>query len=61
MRDSWWDRKAKELQKATDRHSTKLFYKGRRPVYVPLSFGTSSIYSSDGEIYKGIRHPRDER
>lgn len=49
MKDLWWDRKAKEIQEAADKNTTKLFYEGPRAVYGLTASGNASVYSSDGK------------
>ena len=47
MKDSWWENKAQELQKAADKHNIKLFHEGLRAVYSPKSSGSAPIRSLD--------------
>lgn len=58
MKDSWWDRKAKELQEAADKHNIKQFYEDLWAVYGPRSSSSSLIRISDGETpHRQVRHP----
>ena len=50
MKESWWRRKAEELQLAADTHNAKAFYEGLKAVYGPKSSGTSPIHSSDNTL-----------
>lgn len=47
MKDSWWDKKAKDFQVAADKNNTKLFNEGWRDVYGPRASGSATVYSSD--------------
>ena len=50
LKESWWRRKADELQLAADTHNSKAFYEGLKAVYGPKSSGTSPINSSDNTL-----------
>jgi len=41
MKDLCWDKKARELQEAADKHNTKLFHEGLRAVHAPKYSGSA--------------------
>lgn len=49
MRDSWWDKKAEELQGFADAYDTKGFYAALKAVYGPRSGNILPILSQDGQ------------
>jgi hypothetical protein len=48
MQDSWFSKKADEIQQYADSHNTKLFYDALKAVYGPQSSGSSPLLSADG-------------
>ena len=49
LKETWWQNKAAELQRASDAHDTKAFYRGLKAVYAPSSAASSPLLSSDGK------------
>lgn len=49
MRDSWWDKKAEELQGYADAHDTNSFHTALKEVYGPRSDNILPILSQDGQ------------
>ena len=49
MKDSWWDKKAAELQGYADAHDAKSFHAGLKAVYGPRSDHILPILSQDGQ------------
>ena len=48
MQDSWYSRKADEIQAYADKHETKRFYDALKAVYGPRFSGSSPLLSADG-------------
>jgi hypothetical protein len=48
MKETWWKRKADELQEAADRHDMRTFYDGLKAIYGPRDSGTIPILAADG-------------
>ena len=49
MKDSWWDKKAEELQSYADAHDAKSFHASLKAVYGPRSDNILPILSQDGQ------------
>ena len=47
MKNSWWEKKAEELQAAADAHDSKKFHDGLRAVYGPRAPGSMPIKTAD--------------
>ena len=47
MKNTWWEKKAEELQAAADAHDSKKFHDGLRAVYGPKAPGSMPIKSAD--------------
>ncbi len=48
LKSDWWERKAVELQRATDRNDMKGFYNGLKEVWGPKKKGSVHLKSTDG-------------
>lgn len=57
MRDAWWDKKARELQAASDQHDMRTFYAGLRQIFGPEISGIAPLRTVDGSR---LLHDRDE-
>ena len=49
LKEKWWQKKAEELQKASDTKNTKEFYRKLKEVYGPKSKAISPLLDTDGE------------
>ena len=50
MRDKWLNKKANEIQCFADRNDFKNFYSALKTVYGPTLSGSSSLFSTDGNV-----------
>ena len=50
MKDSWWKKKAEEIQRYADTNNTKMFYSSIKEVYGPKQLSTSPIKNLEGEL-----------
>ncbi len=50
MQDSWYSKKADEIQGYADSHDTKRFYDALKTVYGPQSSGSSPLLIADGTL-----------
>ena len=48
MQDTWYSKKAEEIQGYADSHNTKRFYDALKTVYGPQSTGSSPLLTADG-------------
>ena len=48
MQDSWYSKKADEMQGYADSHNTKRFYDALKTVYGPQFSGCSPLLTADG-------------
>ena len=55
-KSDWWERKAVEVQRTTDRNDTKGFYSGLKEVLGPKKKGPVHLKSTDGmETFSGSK------
>ena len=50
MKDSWWRKKAEEIQRYADTKNTKMFYSSIKNVYGPKQSSTAPIRNLEGEL-----------
>ena len=50
MKDSWWKKKAEEIQMYADTRNTKMFYSSLKEVYGPKQLSTAPIKNLEGEL-----------
>ena len=64
MKDTWWDRKAEEVQMYADTHNSKKFFIALKAVYGPSKPGSTPFQSADGSMLikdqEGLRNRRAE-
>ena len=64
MKDTWWDRKAKEVQMYADTHNSRKFFSALKAVYGPSKPGSTPLQPADGsrliKYQEGLRNRRAE-
>uniref|UniRef100_A0A0L8H5T8 Uncharacterized protein n=1 Tax=Octopus bimaculoides TaxID=37653 RepID=A0A0L8H5T8_OCTBM len=50
MKQTWWQKKAQELQDVADRCDSKSFYQNLKGVFGPVSGGSTPILSIEGNL-----------
>ena len=50
MKDTWWDRKAEEVQMCADTHNSKKFFSALKAVYGPTKPESTPLQSVDGSM-----------